>query len=198
MVFVYACALVPVFCTLGQLPKHALEQQAELLLAIEGALMKSFRGRVQQVARFPEQTAHTLAEPDELRLFVTLEAARAGLLAIEVGVAPHQSALPGLPLPVIVVRVREGSAAHDAMPRSAEWSRGRDCDERVAMLRPMLPSVVMAVDLVRGLVRALSLPAEPPSARTRHVKKAASSRGKSDTALNAGTVVPPAQATRLA
>ncbi|MEN9578670.1 MAG: hypothetical protein RJA70_1679, partial [Pseudomonadota bacterium] len=95
--------------------------------------------------------------PDELRLQIPLSHTRVGFQGLELGLESLPAPWMPLRTPVIVVRVREGSPAHDALPREAQWSRGRDSDERVALLRPALPHLRMTVDLLKSVARALQV-----------------------------------------
>jgi hypothetical protein len=62
-------------------------------------------------------------------------------------------------MPSVIVRVRDGSEAHRATPRDAEWSRGRDSEERVAVVRPSLPLPSATLETLVELLAALQRPA---------------------------------------
>jgi hypothetical protein len=152
MTLVYSAVLVPLFFTLGALSgKGPVEAQRDFLSRL-GARMRKWRGvEVRARGRFPLGAA----EPDELRVALTLSGARSGLIAVEVGVGFTQASLKRIALPVVIVRVRDGSPAHRALPRDAEWSRGRDAEERVALIRPPLPLLPSIAETTREVCQAL-------------------------------------------
>jgi hypothetical protein len=171
MTLVYSTTLVPLFFTLGTLSaKSPVEEQREFLRRLQLRLRKFRNLTPIERGRF----ALGVNEPDELRLALSLSAARSGLLGIEVGVGFANAQLKRIALPVVIVRAREGSAAHRALPRDAEWSRGRDPEERVAMLRPALPLLTSTAETVREVCQSLrekprkDAPAQSSKTPSRH------------------------------
>jgi hypothetical protein len=118
-----------------------------------------------------------LDEADELRLLLQPRGALAGLMAVEVG-ADHTLGLGGLVSdPYVLLRVREGSPCAQVMPAAVAFQRGRKPEERVAVLRPKLPTVTETLALVQELCQLLTQPAPaPPKSARISTGKAASPR----------------------
>lgn len=152
MTLVYSTMLVPLFFSLGSLSaKSPVEEQRDFLRRL-GLRLRKWRN-VTQIER--GRFALGSQEPDELRLSLALAVTRSGLLGIEVGVGFANASLKRIALPVVIVRAREGSAAHRALPRDAEWSRGRDPEERVALIRPALPLLASTAETLRDVCQCL-------------------------------------------
>lgn len=165
MILVYTCAWVVVFCTLGPVTPSSLQQQATVLLRLKQQIHKKLRFQPLELGRFvdnPDSSPEIQRLPDELRLQVPLLRPLAGFQQIELGLEVSPGA-GTLCMPVLVVRVREDSPAHEALPRGAQWSRGRQPDERVVLLRPALPDLRMTVDLLKSVMRSLQNVAQPES-----------------------------------
>jgi hypothetical protein len=96
-----------------------------------------------------------------------------GLSALEVGVEHLPSIAGFFAQPFVIVRVREDSPAQRALPESVRWQRGRRADERVAVLKALLPNVTAVEALVHELSNRLSA-AGAPRVRSRSRKTAAS------------------------
>ena len=125
-------------------------------------------------ARVPGRRASGV--PDELRLLVQPRGALAGLMAVEVG-TDHALGLGGIVAePYVLLRVREGSPCSDALPRQLAFQRGRKPDERVAVLRPKLPTVSETRALVTELCELLAQPTPPSSNARSSAGKPASAR----------------------
>jgi hypothetical protein len=154
--------LFPIFCTGrgGELPSSGSEAPRELLEWLVGELEDAKSVEVYPLARVPRGAA----EHDELRLLVLPKPAVAGFVALEAGLDFHQGILGLLPLPYVIVRVLENSAAAEALPKGLMWTRGRSADERVAVLRPKVPTRKVTLELVKHLVRRLS---DAPTAEKR-------------------------------
>ena len=100
-------------------------------------------------------------------LFMTM---LAGFMALEVG-TDHALGLGGIVTePYLLLRVREGSPCSDLLIATA-FQRGRKPEERVAVLRPKLPTVAETLALIEELVQLLTQ-AQPPA------RSAPSSTGK--------------------
>ncbi len=92
---------------------------------------------------------------DELRLLCTPKVPLRGLAGIEVGLVAAGGIGGCIYLPEVLVRVIDGSAAHEAfleMMPGSRWVRGRRADERVASLRPRLPTLAMTAALTARLL----------------------------------------------
>jgi hypothetical protein len=158
-----AC-LLPVFFSgrASELPPDRASRPRALLWALAKGLRRRARVKVVAWARVPENTR----DFDELRLLVQLGDARRGLIAIEVGVELGAARGGSWAAPFVLVRAREGSPAAGSLPAEVAWMRGRRADERVALLRPKLPTAGMCRALVERLVEQLA-EHHPSSSRTR-------------------------------
>jgi hypothetical protein len=182
--------LFPIFCTgsSGDLPFRSLpEDTLEWLMNA----LDSARGiEVHPLARIPQGGT----ERDEIRLLVLPKPALPGFVALEAGLDFHQGILGLLPLPFVLVRVLENSAAAEALPKGLLWTRGRTADERVAVLRPKLPTRKVTLELVKRLAERLTVSLSPDQ-RQRGKPSAARSAGKGLSAANGATTSSPAHAT---
>jgi hypothetical protein len=119
-------------------------------------LARALRGRaslrVVPWARVPEDSR----EADELRLLVQPRDAASGLVALETGVEPERGIGGFVAVPFVIVRTREGSDAQRLLPRELTWTRGRRPDERVAIIKPKLPTLALTVALIERLSELLS------------------------------------------
>src|SRR6185369_13612498 len=133
------CAvLLPVFLTgrAQELPAVAGGDPRRTLERVLRGLRR--RGlRAVPFARLPRG----LDQADELRLLLQPRGALAGLMAVEIG-ADHALGLGGIVTePYVLLRVREGSICAELLPAATQFQRGRKPEERVAVLRPKLPTV---------------------------------------------------------
>ncbi len=167
-----AACLLPLFCTgrASELPPDPIQRPRRLFHALVKRLARRRPAcDVQLLGRFPVDTD----EPDELRLAALPRRPIRGLNAIEVCVEYHQTGPGRRGAPCVMVRVQDESSAILALPCGITWTRGRGEDERVAVLRPKLPTQAMTLALVERLLTLLSRPeraeAQPkrrtPSAR---------------------------------
>jgi hypothetical protein len=189
MALTSSAALFPIFCTgrVGELPPDPFEAAAQRLEPIYRRLVK--RGvLVQPSWRLPAQGG----EADELRLTLSLRRPRSGLRGIEIGYDAHRGSAGSLLLPYVIVRVAEGSDALAAMPVGLLWTRGRSADEKVAVLRPRLPTRRLTVALVLEIVAAL---VAPGSGRGQSATRARKSSGKRASTANPAVTSSPAHAT---
>ncbi|MGC4089891.1 MAG: hypothetical protein QM756_18790 [Polyangiaceae bacterium] len=150
-----AC-LLPIYGSgrLASLPIDRVSGVSALLCRIKRELGTPEGAKVVAWARIPDGSQ----KPDELRLLVRLRKALDGLSAMEVGVELLPSLGGFVAEPFVLVRVREGSAAERAVPTAGvTWQRGRRVDERVAVLRPSLPSPRACAALAKELVLALQI-----------------------------------------
>jgi hypothetical protein len=154
----------------------------------EGVLRRVLAGlrrralRAVPLARLP----HGGSVPDELRLLVQPRGARPGLMALEIG-TDHALGLGGIVAePYVLLRVREDSPCAAALPAQLSFQRGRKPDERVAVLRPKLPTVAETLALVSELCDVLTQAAPSTSAR--------SSTGKGASARKPARAASPAHA----
>lgn len=197
MTLVYSTVLVPLFFTVGSLNHRSLlEEQQSFLVKLTKRLGRRRHLSVVACGRY----ARDAELPDELRVRLQWEGVIPGLNSFEVGLGFLDTTLKRLLVPAIVVRVREGSPAHLALPRDAHWSRGRDVDERVAVIRPALPLLTSCVETIVGLVERLNEKYQSKERRGRqrsgspNSAKRSSGRPRSTTKL--GTSSLPAQAMR--
>jgi hypothetical protein len=183
--------LFPLFCTGrgGELPASPAAAPRELLEWLldeldENAFELSLLGRMPHGA-----TVH-----DELRLLVTPKPALSGFVALEVGLDFHQGLLGLLPLPFVIVRAVENSKAADALPKGLLWTRGRNADERVVVLRPKLPTRRVTLELLSDVAERLSAGASPKVPQ-RPKPSAERSAGSGQSTAKAGTASSPLHAT---
>ena len=170
--------LLPVFLTgrAQELPATPGSDPRRMLQRLLGGLRRGGL-RAVPLARLPQGASNA----DELRLLVQPRGALTGLMAVEVG-ADHALGLGGMVSePYVLLRVREGSLCAQALPAQTSFQRGRKPDERVAVLRPKLPTVAETLALVNELVEVLTQappvgPAGPPSSARSSAGKPASAR----------------------
>jgi len=145
--------LLPLFFTgrAAQLPADLAIRPRALLAKLASRLRRAPGMKLVPWARIPEGRASA----DELRLLVQVPGALRGLLGVEIGVEYGVSASSSAAAPFVLIRAREGSAVISALPRELVWTRGRKADERAALLRPRLPTVVHCERLVLELVARL-------------------------------------------
>jgi hypothetical protein len=157
--------LLPLFFTgrAAQLPADLAIRPRELLAKLAARLRRAPGMKVVPWARIPE--ARTTA--DELRLLVQVPGALRGLLGVEIGVEYGATGSSSAAAPFVLIRAREGSAVIEALPRELVWTRGRKADERAALLRPRLPTVVHCERLLLELALRLRDPDHGPVNRSR-------------------------------
>lgn|SRR6185369_10410528 len=155
------CSL-PLFFTgrTAQLPADLAIRPRAFLAKLASRLRRAPGMKVVPWARIPEGRAGA----DELRLLVQVPGALRGLLGVEIGVEYGASASSSAAAPFVLIRAREGSAVIGALPRELVWTRGRKADERAALLRPRLPTVVHCERLLLELALRLREP-QPGQAR---------------------------------
>jgi hypothetical protein len=165
--------LLPVFLTgrARELPVVPGGDPQRLLARVLTGLKR--RGvRAVPLARLPQGSSVA----DELRLLVQPRGALAGLMAVEVG-ADHALGLGGIVAePYVLLRVREGSPCAAGLPPQTSFQRGRKADERVAVLRPKLPTAAETLALVTELCEVLAQEAPPSSSARISSGKRASAR----------------------
>jgi hypothetical protein len=190
---VASAVLFPLFCTgrPSELPVSLAVLPSDLIdwllteLGNEQDLVLGVIGRIPRGA----------SNPDELRLRIVPKKALPGLRALEVGIDLHQGPLGIFALPFVIVRTLDGSSAADALPKGVYVTRGRGVDERVAVLRPKVPTNRVLARLIRALSRRFAL--NPPSdgARAHTDRSISSSGGKGSFTTNRGTTSSPVHAT---
>ncbi len=129
-----------------------------------GKLQKLLRGlrqsglRAVPVARLPLGSSVA----DEVRLTIQARGAQAGLTALELG-TEHTVSLGGVVAePYLLLRVREDSPCAQALSGLLPFQRGRKPEERVALLRPKLPTVAETLALVGEVLELLQRKPVPP------------------------------------
>jgi len=160
-----ATVLLPVFLTgrAQELPAVPGGDPRRMLQRVLTGLRRS-GVRAVPLARLPQGSRNA----DELRLLLQPRGALTGLMAVEVG-TDHALGLGGVVAePYVLLRVREGSPCAQALPAQTSFQRGRKAEERVAVLRPKLPTVAETLALVAELLEVLTqrpaAPAPPISA----------------------------------
>lgn len=193
MLALASACLLPIFCTgrAGALPADPVEQPRALLSWLTRKLGSSDSLKVVPWARIPLNSA----DPDELRLLIMPRRARRGLTAIEVGVEYQQGVGGSIALPCVIVRVVDGSESYEVLPRSVVWTRGRKPEERVAVIRPKLPTRSMCLALVKRVVDMLEEPGVASPGRGQPSRRRRSSSGRRSSTAKAGTTASPAHAT---
>jgi hypothetical protein len=152
----------------------------------QGLKAEAAFGKVVAWARVPEGRA----EPDELRVLSLPKRPLSGLIGLEAGIELERGLGGRVLLPFVIVRAKEGSPAHAVLLSGVSWSRGRKPEERVAILRPRLPTLALTLRLLARLSALLSEPkADQGSSRAR------SSTGRSASTSKLGSVPSPAHAT---
>nr|PZN13982.1 MAG: hypothetical protein DIU78_26705 [Pseudomonadota bacterium] len=157
-----AC-LLPVFGTGRRV--HLPPARAAIAAARLPAFARALRAaglRIVPFARIPEGGV----VPDELRLMVRLTACRPGLSGIELGLEHTMTSAGVLSTPFVLVRARDGSDSHAALASRVVFQRGRDGEERVAVVRPALPTPASVCELVLALSRQLAPSASPGPRRS--------------------------------
>jgi hypothetical protein len=183
--------LFPLFCTgrAGELPLGPTGTARRTLAPLYAALARGRELGVAPIARYP--LGHD--EPDDLRLLVEPRRPKRGLVAIEVGFENRRNVGESLALPFAVVRITDGTASADAMPKGLLWTRGRQVEERVAVVRPRLPTRGATLALVRRLAQALSA-SETRRPQSASAKRRAKSSGSESSTRKAATGSRPAHA----
>ena len=156
LVLLSSASLVPIFCTgrTSEMPADPAVRPRRFLRRVASRLRRGRVGKVVPLLRFPLGGER----PDELRLLVMPRPAVAGLIAVEVGVEYQLGAGGSVAFPVVLVRALEDSPAHQRLERAARWTRGRRAEERVAVLRPKLPTVALTVSLAQRVATMLTDP----------------------------------------
>jgi hypothetical protein len=153
-----AAAWVPLFFTLGgarlAAPRHVLEPAA---LEPHYALLARKGLPVTLIGRVPAKLDGPGAV-DELRIRFAHPNPLAGFDSLELALEWHHGGWALSVRPVFIARVRDGSPAHEALPRAAHWSRGRDRDERVALIRPFTAWPSGSLSVAKELLARLSRP----------------------------------------
>jgi hypothetical protein len=169
-----AFSLLPIFGT-GRgtsLPVERVSGAQRTLARIKRRASVVAQAKIVPWARIPDGSQ----EPDELRLLVRPRAALDGLTSIEVGVEFTPSAAGFFPEAFVLVRVREGSAADNALAAGASFQRGRRVDERVAVFRPDLPNAGACARLLARVIESLR-PAQGEGTRGRATSRLSSRFG---------------------
>ena len=147
-----AC-LLPIFCTgrASELPADPAVHPRGLMKYLAKRLRR--RGlKAVAWARIPTGSA----QPDELRLLVTPRRALPGLGGIEVGLEYQHGGGGPVALPFALVRVQDASDAYTALQRHVSWMRGREAEQRVAVIRPKLPTRRLTLALVERIAERVS------------------------------------------
>lgn len=143
-------------------------------------LGRKLRGEAVEIeiwGRYPLGTTNFIeGQVDEARVRLNLTREVRGLRALEVAIEEGSGRFV---MPCVVVRVVEASEAETRLPSDLPWTRGRNAEERVAIVRPTVPTPRQLLRLVRALIVSL----DKPSATNSSIKSA----GKGET-TSGGTV----------
>jgi hypothetical protein len=188
LVLLASSALLPLFFT-GKasdvLPE--VDVPADVLRRLRNSLRRRTGAKVTISGR----VTHDSGGIDEVRLLVQLKNKPEGLSAVEVGVERWRGTGGVLHAPYVLVRVKEGSPAQKALGREVSWVRGRKSDERVALVRPILPSVSLCVKSVEFLAKLLERGAPTDRGQPNNAR---SSSGRAERATKPLSVRSPAHA----
>ncbi len=185
LVALSSASLVPIFCTgrPSELPRDPITGDGRTLQRLRRRLSREGGLELTLLGRFPCGSS----ELDELRLRVTPTPRLPGMVSLEVAREVQMGPGGAMTLPVVLVRALDGSTAHDRLVGIVRWGRGRTPEERVAILRPKLPTASMTADLVLRLARLLT------DVRRRHPAPTTAppaGRGRSRAAVTAGRARP--------
>jgi len=149
-----SASLIPIFCTGrgSELPPDPVDRPRALLAYLAKRVRRSSGLQAKAWARFPRGGS----EPDELRLLVVPGRALSGLTGIEVGLEYQFGGGGPLALPYVLARTQDGSAAYSALATDVAFMRGRRSGERVAVIRPKLPTRAMALRLTLRIADLLT------------------------------------------
>ena len=177
-----SASLLPVFCTgrASELPADPVTSPRGLLRYLAQRLRRDPGLTVVPSARFPSGGQR----PDELRLVVMPHRTLAGLVSIEVGLEYQHGGGGPVGLPYTLLRVQDGSPSYHALARNVAWMRGREPGERVAVVRPKLPTRRMTLALVERIAEMLSQRSDDAS------QSAAPARPRRASAVPLGAVPP--------
>jgi hypothetical protein len=177
-----SASTLPLFFTgrAAQLPPNLAVRPRALLAALAICLRRVPGIKVVAWARIPEGSTAA----DELRLLVQVPGAPRGLLGVEIGVEYGPALGGAAAAPFVLIRAREGSALVSALPRDLIWTRGRKADERAALLRPRLPTLVHCERLLLELISELRQGDQSTGPRSR------SDRGTAQSAASRSVMSP--------
>jgi hypothetical protein len=149
-----AASLVPIFCTgrPSELPGDPVSSAAPALERIRRRLGRQSGLELLLLGRFPRGGGPA----DELRLGVRPTPALPGLCGLEIAIETQMGPGGAMPLPVVLVRAMDGSPSHERLAHLVRWGRGRSAEERVAVLRPKLPTAAMTAALALRLTRMVT------------------------------------------
>jgi hypothetical protein len=192
LVAMLAGPVLPLFCTgrAAELPPDPVVFAQPLLRWLMRKLRRQQGVRAVPWGRMPDGSTAL----DELRLLVMPDRSLPGLLSIEIGLEYQQGGGGPVALPCILLRALDASAAYRAVPRSVVWTRGRRPEERVAVVRPTLPTRAQCLSLVRRLVSILSVTEAASVGAPHSSSKRASSSGSGSVTANPGMPSAPAHA----
>jgi hypothetical protein len=183
----------PIFLT-GRTSELALDPvrgPARLLNRLAQRLRRQGSHKVVAWARVPDGSS----EPDELRLLLLPRPAVQGLRAIEVGMEYGAGESWRAATPCLLVRTLEGSAAQRRFGSSVPWMRGRTDAERVALLRPKLPTFAFMMKLLERVLE-LSTDERAGVRRAHHPEiRTPTAAGRAAVASKPGTLSSPTQPT---
>lgn len=147
-------SLLAFIATVIAWPMLLTGRSSELPSAVRNRSRRALSRMYRRLSREPQLRVHPIARfgdgdsaPDEVRLKVSAASMPKGLLGLEI--AAHS--VCDIIQPCLLVRVRDGSEAHQRLQTIGAFTRGRTPEERVAIVAPSLASGTRVVGLVRAL-----------------------------------------------
>ncbi len=175
----------------SELPLVHRDRSRRKLESLYRRLARDQRLRIHPVGRFSDGDS----EPDEVRLKVSAASMPQGMLGLEI--ASH--GIDGMSQLCLLIRVRDGSEAHQHFQAMGAYTRGRTPEERVSIFAPTLAARERILARVRMMLDARAASganygAPPPRVRNSSAK----SSGSGSSTSKPGKAPPPDQATRAA
>lgn len=153
--------LSPSFLTgrLADFPCSPLEQALPWLRFLQRTRLGPIRS-LELWGRKTDREA-ALGPVDEVRLRIVLDRPPSGLRALEVAFEEGPGSYVS---PCLLLRVVEDSPAHESLPEVITWSRGRQSEEKTAILRPPAPTRAQLLRLLKSVLAHLKRDVLRPSA----------------------------------
>ena len=138
--------LFPIFCT-GRAAELPTEPGAGGL-GLLGRCWQRVESSAELGAELLGRVSSVDSVPDELRIRLSPQRVHNGFQGIELAIENQMNGTGRVPLPVIILRVREGSACHQVLSKRLAWARGRTNEQRACLLRPALPDAESTIELL--------------------------------------------------
>jgi hypothetical protein len=189
-----AVAILPTLLT-GCFSALPWAEEDRARLSLQGLARKLTRRtslKVTVVGRF----ADGMNTPDELRLRVSSKGVQAGLLGLEL--ASCSTSFRSKPELALLVRVRDGSPAHEAFGKAFVFGRGRTATERVTIVTFAVAAQPRLCRLLSELLSAPYTEYPLPPQTSSLLKKVIRSRSNGSVTSKPSKGGSPSQATRAA